>query len=50
LQLLRNRARQHHVVRDGGRCGRRIKKSRTSGLFWTLPSHIIAHRFSAGRH
>ncbi len=28
----------------------RIKKSCTSGLFWTLLSNNIVHRFSAGRH
>ena len=28
----------------------RIKNSRTSGLFWGLPSNNIRHRFSAGRH
>ena len=33
-----------------GSAAGRIKKSCTSGLFWTLRSNNIAHRFSAGRH
>ncbi len=40
----------HDTAMSCARNCRRIKKSCTSGLFWTLPSHIIAHRFSAGRH
>ena len=36
--------------RDGGRLACAFKKSCTSGLFWTLLSNNISHRFSAGRH
>ena len=46
----RNRARYARIARGRGRLAGRIKKSCTSGLFWTLLSNNIVHRFSAGRH